>query len=385
MKLGDWIAVICFIIALVIIWEFREALLLVMSAVVLSVALNSLVRLLQSWCDHLHMKLSRGMAVFIAIVLVGLFGTLFFALVAPPFINQFQQLIELAPIGFQRFLNWLDQIRISPPVWLNLEQLQLPNFSELAQQVGPLAQNVIENFVTFFSNSLAVLVKLLFVLVLTVMFLVDPTSYRKLLIRLFPSFYRRRADSILCLCEEVLLGWMGGIVINSIFVAMLSAIGLAALQVRFVFAHALLAGVFNFVPNIGPMLSVIFPISVALLDTPLKALGVLILYLVIQNVESYWFSPMVMRKQISLLPAVTLTAQIFFATFLGLLGLILALPLAVVTKTWLEEAFFKDFLDRWGGNPSRQIARQMVAIDEAQLSPSHGEMVTEGMADPWES
>ncbi|TVR11427.1 MAG: AI-2E family transporter [Phormidium sp. GEM2.Bin31] len=385
MKLGDWIAVICFIIALVIIWEFREALLLVMSAVVLSIALNSLVRLLQTWGDHLHMKLSRGMAVFLSIVLVGLFGTLFFALVAPPFINQFQQLIELAPIGFQRFLNWLDQIRISPPVWLNLEQLQLPNFSELAQQVGPLAQNVIENFVTFFSNSLAVLVKLLFVLVLTVMFLVDPTSYRKLLIRLFPSFYRRRADSILTLCEEVLLGWMGGIVINSVFVAMLSAIGLATLQVRFVFAHALLAGVFNFVPNIGPMLSVIFPISVALLDSPLKALGVLILYLVIQNVESYWFSPMVMRKQISLLPAVTLTAQIFFATFLGLLGLILALPLAVVTKTWLEEAFFKDFLDRWGGNPRREISRQMVAIEEAQLSPSHGEMVTEGMADPWES
>ncbi|MCC5896710.1 MAG: AI-2E family transporter [Phormidium sp. BM_Day4_Bin.17] len=385
MKLGDWIAVVCFIIALVIIWEFREALLLVMGAVVLSIALNSLVRLLQNWGDRLQMKPSRGMAVFISIILVGLFGTLFFALVAPPFINQFQQLIELAPIGFQRFLNWLDQIRISPPVWLNLEQLQLPNFSELAQQVGPLAQNVIENFVTFFSNSLAVLVKLLFVLVLTVMFLVDPTSYRNLLIRLFPSFYRRRADKILTLCEEVLLGWMGGIVINSLFVAILSALGLAALQVRFVFAHALLAGVFNFVPNIGPMLSVIFPISVALLDSPLKALGVLILYLVIQNVESYWFSPMVMRKQISLLPAVTLTAQIFFATFLGLLGLILALPLAVVTKTWLEEAFFKDFLDRWGGNPRREISRQMVAIEEAQLSPSHGEMVTEGMADPWES
>ncbi|USR90597.1 AI-2E family transporter [Phormidium yuhuli AB48] len=385
MKLGDWIAVICFVIALVIIWEFREALLLVMGAVVLSIALNSLVRLLQTWGDRLNMRLSRGMAVFLAIVLVGLFGTLFFALVAPPFINQFQQLIELAPIGFQRFLNWLDKIRISPPVWLNLEQLQLPNFSELAQQVGPLAQNVIENFFTFFSNSLAVLVKLLFVLVLTVMFLVDPTSYRKLLIRLFPSFYRRRADSILSLCEEVLLGWMGGIVINSLFVAILSAIGLGVLQVRFVFAHALLAGVFNFVPNIGPMLSVIFPISVALLDSPLKALGVLILYLVIQNVESYWFSPMVMRKQISLLPAVTLTAQIFFATFLGLLGLILALPLAVVTKTWLEEAFFKDFLDRWGGNPRRQISQQMVTLEEAQLSPGHGEMVTEGMSDPWES
>ncbi len=385
MKLGDWIAVICFIISLVILWQFREALLLVLSAVVLAIALNSLVRLLQHWGQRLGFQPSRGLAVLISLILVGLFGTLFFTLVAPPFINQFQQLIELAPVGFQRFLNWLDQVRVSPPVWLNLEELQLPNFSELAQQVGPLAQNVVENFVTFFSNSLAVLVKVLFVLVLTVMFLVDPASYRNLLIRLFPSFYRRRADEILTLCEEVLLGWMGGIVINSIFVASLSAIGLAALQVRFVFAHALLAGVFNFVPNIGPILSVIFPISVALLDTPLKALGVLILYLVIQNVESYWFSPMVMRKQISLLPAVTLTAQIFFATFLGLLGLILALPLAVVTKTWLEEAFFKDFLDRWSGDPQRQISRQMVVVEEAKLSPSQPEMHSENTLDPWDA
>ncbi|KPQ38747.1 MAG: putative permease [Phormidium sp. OSCR] len=385
MKLGDWIAVICFIISLVILWEFREALLLVLSAVVLAIALNSLVCLLQNWGKRLGFQPSRELAVLIALILVGLFGTLFFTLVAPPFINQFQQLIELAPVGFQRFLNWLDQVRVSPPVWLNLDELQLPNFSELAQQVGPLAQNVVENFVTFFSNSLAVLLKFLFVLVLTVMFLVDPTSYRNLLIRLFPSFYRRRADEILTLCEEVLLGWMGGIVINSIFVASLSAIGLAILQVRFVFAHALLAGVFNFIPNIGPILSVIFPISVALLDTPLKALGVLILYLVIQNVESYWFSPMVMRKQISLLPAVTLTAQIFFATFLGLLGLILALPLAVVTKTWLEEAFFKDFLDRWSGDPQRQISRQMVVVEEAKLSSSRPEMSSETTLDPWDA
>lgn len=384
-KLGDWIAVICFIISLVILWQFREALLLLMSAIVLAIALNSLVRFLQNQGQQLGFRPSRGLAVLIALILVGLFGTLFFTLVAPPFINQFQQLIELAPVGFQRFLNWLDQLRVSPPVWLNLDELQLPNFSELAQQVGPLAQNVIENFVTFFSNSLAVLLKVLFVLVLTIMFLVDPHSYRSLLIRLFPSFYRRRADEILTLCEEVLLGWMGGIVINSIFVASLSAIGLALLQVRFVFAHALLAGVFNFVPNIGPILSVIFPISVALLDTPLKALGVLILYLVIQNVESYWFSPMVMRKQISLLPAVTLTAQIFFATFLGLLGLILALPLAVVTKTWLEEAFFKDFLDRWSGDPQHQISQQMVIIDEAQLSPSQAEISPQTPLDPWDA
>ena len=72
----------------------------------------------------------------------------------------------------------------------------------------------------------------------------------------------------------------------------------------------------------------------------------MILYLIVQNLESYWFSPMIMQQQVSLLPAATLIAQLFFATFFGLLGLILALPLAVITKTWLEEAWIKDILDQ---------------------------------------
>ena len=54
-----------------------------------------------------------------------------------------------------------------------------------------------------------------------------------------------------------------------------------------------------------------------------------------------------MAKQVALLPAFTLTAQLFFAGFFGALGLIMALPLAVVAKTWIEELVFKDILDKW--------------------------------------
>jgi predicted PurR-regulated permease PerM len=89
---------------------------------------------------------------------------------------------------------------------------------------------------------------------------------------------------------------------------------------------------------------------IALLDEPWKIWAVLVLYFIIQNIESYWLTPIVMAKQVSLLPAVTLIAQIFFATTFGLLGLLLALPLTVVVKTWVEEAIFKDILDRWQTN-----------------------------------
>ncbi|RMF27938.1 MAG: AI-2E family transporter, partial [Cyanobacteria bacterium J083] len=81
-----------------------------------------------------------------------------------------------------------------------------------------------------------------------------------------------------------------------------------------------------------------------------KIFSVIILYFVIQNLESYWFSPMVMAKQVSLLPAMTLLAQIFFTQVFGALGLILALPLTVVFKTWFEAVILEDYLDKMPKN-----------------------------------
>lgn len=350
MKLADWIGFLCLIIALVILWQFQQIVLLIFTAIILAIALNSLVKWLQKF------RLKRGLAVIVALSLVVLFGVLFFSLVMPPFLTQFQQLIELLPKGWNQFIRWADNLLENPPAWYPQQyEFRIPTVPEIAQQVGPLAQNVLGNFFAFFSNSITTLLQLLLVMVLTLMFLSNPPAYRKVFIRLFPSFYRRRCDEILNHCETALLQWMSGIVINSVFIASLSGIGLLVLGIPFVFAHALLAGMFNLIPNIGPTASVIFPVSVALIENPWKAIAVIVLYLVIQNLESYWFSPMIMQKQVSLLPAATLTAQIFFARFFGLLGLILALPLAVVSKIWIEEAIMKDILDLWQGNSEKNV------------------------------
>ncbi|NJO72173.1 MAG: AI-2E family transporter [Oscillatoriales cyanobacterium RM1_1_9] len=347
MKLADWVGFLCLVIALVVLWQFRQILLLIFTAVILAIALNSLVRRLQ------RSRLKRGQSVLVAVSLVVSIGALILRVILPPFLTQFEQLIELVPVGFEQLTRWGNDLLQNPPDWLPDLEIQLPNIPTIAKQAGPLAQNVLGNFFAFFSNSLTSLLQFLLVLILTLMFVVNPQSYRQVILRLFPSFYRRRADELFSRCEASLLQWMGGIVINSMFIATLSAISLITLQIPFVFAHALLAGVFNFVPNIGPTASVIFPVSVALLEAPWKALIVIVAYVVIQNLESYWFSPMVMQKQISLLPAATLIAQLFFARFFGFLGLVLALPLAVVMKTWIEGALMEDVLDRW--QPQQQL------------------------------
>ena len=94
-----------------------------------------------------------------------------------------------------------------------------------------------------------------------------------------PSFYRRRARSILYECGKALSNWMVGVLISSLFVAILAGIGLYLLGVKLVIANALLAGILNVIPNVGPVISTIFPLSVALLAEPWKAVAVLILYI----------------------------------------------------------------------------------------------------------
>jgi predicted PurR-regulated permease PerM len=98
--------------------------------------------------------------------------------------------------------------------------------------------------------------------------------------------------------------------------------------------------------------------AIGFLDAPWKALAVLGLYVVIQNIESYWLTPTVMAQQVALLPAITLTSQLFFTNAFGVLGLVMALPLAVVTKIWIEETLFKDILDRWQQPPSQPNSEQ---------------------------
>jgi predicted PurR-regulated permease PerM len=179
------------------------------------------------------------------------------------------------------------------------------------------------------------------------MLLANPMAYRRAVVRMFPSFYRDRIDTVLGKCEIALGNWMGGALISSTVVALLTAIGLWALQIQFVLAQALLAGLLNFIPNLGPTLSMVFPLTVAALDAPWKVIAVLILYIVIQNLESYLITPTIMANQVSLLPAMTLAAQLIFARFFGFLGLLLALPLAVIAKTFIQEILIKDILDQW--------------------------------------
>jgi predicted PurR-regulated permease PerM len=360
-QIGQWIGVLALAIALYILWEIRNVLMLIFAAVVLATALNTLGTLIQT-----RFKVKRSTSLLAAILLILSLLGLSLWLVVPAFSSQFQELTQLVPQGVERFNLWFENFANNAPPFL---VPYLPDIDDIVTQLQPLANRLIGGSFTFVSGTLGGVLNVLLVVILTLMMLAEPEAYSKAFIRCFPSFYRRRIEEILVKCGEALRGWLLGILFNMCVIGGFSGLGLLILGVKLPLANGIFAGLLTFIPNIGPALSVVPPMAIALLDAPWKAGAVFILYFLVQQLETNVLTPYVMAQQVSLLPAVTLLSQVFFATFFGFLGLLLALPLTVVGQVWLQEIVVKDIFDRWTeeDHPPHLDGSDVLAVGEPPI------------------
>jgi predicted PurR-regulated permease PerM len=350
-KFQHWLGLAALLTSGLLLWSLREVLIHLFAAIVLAMALCTLVGALRKRCE-----MQRPLALLLCLAGLALLVVIAVSVIIPPFFSQFQQLLLQLPDAARELqqivMRWVTQASAlvygggSTDGGSNLvpERLTtLPDSTALASGVS----GGIKGLLGLAGNLSSGLIQLLFVIAVSLMVAIQPQSYRNVAIQLVPSFYRRRAKTILLLCGDALSSWMIGVLISSLCVAVLAGLGLSLLGVKLVMANAMLAGLLNVIPNVGPTLSTVFPMSVALLDAPWKALAVLGLYVVVQNLESYVITPSVMHHQVNLLPGLTLTAQFIFTVLFGPLGLLLALPLAVVMQVLIREIVIHDLLDPW--------------------------------------
>ena len=338
MNFGKWVSFSSIVIALYILWQIKQLLLLLLTAVVLAIGLNILVRKLQKW------GIKRGYAVSISVIILLSLLVVFSWLIVPSLVIQFQQLIDLVPQGIQKLIFELNKIKdnLSPELTESL-----PDTSQIIQQLQPLINELLARGFNFLSGFLGGLLSSLLLLALTLMLLADPQSYRQGFIRLCPYFYRPRVEQILTSCEKRLQEWLSYIFWKIIFVTGLSLIGLFILGVPLVLAQAVLAGILTFIPYIGPGISVIAPLAIALLISAWKPWLVLILYILIYQIGENILIPKIRKDGVKLIPVTVIVGEIFFASFLGFLGLFLALPLTIITEILVKEVLIKDILDQW--------------------------------------
>lgn len=338
MSLGKWLGFFALVVSLYILWEIREIILIFFTSVVFATALNRVVKRLE------QSGAKRGIALTLTVGIVITIVVLSFLLIFTPLTKQFQQLIQLIPSGIEQietWTNWL-QARV-PSQFIN----NVPSFNDLSSQLQKLFNWGVKNLYLILSNSLSLIINSLLIIVLTIMLLVNPKPYRNVFISLFPAFYRQRVEQILTECEKGLIGWLKGVALSMAFIGVTSTIGLWFLGVPLPFVNGLLATMLALIPYIGAILSVVPPVLLALLYSPAKAVLVIVLYTLIQQIEGNFITPIVMEKQVSLLPAYTLAILTSFGVFFGFLGLFLGLPILIVLQIWIKEIVIKDVLDRW--------------------------------------
>jgi predicted PurR-regulated permease PerM len=144
--------------------------------------------------------------------------------------------------------------------------------------------------------------------------------------------------------ENALIWWMVGRFSSMAVVGIMTMIGLWILGIPLPFTLGVIAAVLSFIPNIGPIISVIPALLLALLDSPSKVLYVILLYIGIQTVESYIITPLIQKRAVSLPPALLISVQIMIGVLLGAFGLILATPLMVVIIVLVQTIYIQDII-----------------------------------------
>ena len=174
---------------------------------------------------------------------------------------------------------------------------------------------------------------------------VQPELYRRGILLLFPAGgSRERIAGTLDASGEALRLWLLGQLVSMTFLFVLTGLGLWAIGVPAALALALLAGLAQFVPLLGPIVAAVPALLIALSEGWQTALWTLLLYVAIQQVESNIITPLVQRQAVSLPPAVTLFAVVAFGLLFGPLGILFATPLAVVAMVAIKRLWVRDTL-----------------------------------------
>lgn len=306
---------ILFPLSLWFVYQIKDIILMLFVAVIFMSALTPFVDWLQKY------RVPRGLSIlFIYLVVWGLVGTLI-AAVVPGLIEQSGKLIRLLPTS-------LNQIEL-----FNTYQQEISR--ELLTRLGSLPEGLIKFSIGLFSNILGVVTTL----VISFYLLLERKNLDRYLTLLLGPDKPEKAKQIINHIEHRLGGWVRGELFLMLAVGTFTYIGLVILGVDIPLPLAVLAGLLEIVPNIGPTISAVPAILVALTINPLTALATLALYILTQQLENNLLVPKVMEKVTGVNPLVSILALMVGFKIAGPAGAVLAIPIILVAQIIALEIF----------------------------------------------
>jgi predicted PurR-regulated permease PerM len=321
--------VIAVLVLLGLIYLLRDVILILLVSFILASALNPWVNALQ------RRRIPRVLAT--VVIFLAFFGTfvLVLVLLIPPIATQVSDISRNLPAYYNRIMTDFDKFKEFSLQQNLLNSLQ-SSLQSLQSNLGQTTAGVFNAVASMFGGFMS----FVFIVVITFYMLLEENAQKKFIKSITPSKYQPYLFQLLNRSQDRLRLWLRGQLILCLIIGFLAWLGLTIFGVKYSLVLGLWAGLTEFIPYLGPFLGAIPAVFIALTTGSfVKAILVIGWYIVIQQLENHLIVPKVMEKTVGLNPLVVIIIMLVGGKLAGMVGILLAVPLALVIKVFAEDFF----------------------------------------------
>jgi predicted PurR-regulated permease PerM len=328
---GRTVTVIALVaLAWLVVWIVRqitEILILLLVSAILASGFAPVVGVLQRWRIPGGLRLSRGVAILVLYMAIFATGLLLLSMILIPALNESSRFVQQLPQVLAKLRSWFLTLQAQWPWLPDIAGIldRLPQLATQLSRFGPQAAGVAFRF-------LGAVGAVITILVFTFYMLLEGAEIKRGFVALFPPPERSRIAVVLDRIGAKFGGWLRAQVVLSFSVAIPVAVGLLLLRMPYPFLLAIIAGIGEMIPMVGPTLGAAVAVLVALSQQAWQLAGVIIFYIIILNVEPHILVPRIMSQVVGMSPILTLVALLTGIQLLGIIGGLLAVPVAAALQ-----------------------------------------------------
>lgn len=344
--------VIGVIVALRFLWIAHAIFIVAFLGVLLGLAMERAV----DWLERIRIPRGLGAPLVLVAGLAVVAGI--GAMIGPSIRDQSKELSKELPKAMERVEQWVNQTPVKSLVSQQPQGQQPPQQPQQAQQQGQQQQQQQQGGLTaqlgrelrgatkflfpIVSSIFGAVGGLVLVLFLAMYIAATPHLYREGMLHLVPHRHRERARDVLSTLRDTLRQWLVARLMAMVIIGLITGGGLALIGVKGAAALGVLAGLLEFVPFFGPIVSAVPAIAVALIDSPQKALWVIGLYLIVQQLEGNVVTPLLLEKRLDIPPVLTVVVVAALGVVFGVIGMLIAEPLLAAALVTTKMLYVQD-------------------------------------------
>lgn len=327
------ITLIIIFVAVLIIRRYniiKEALNILLFSIILAYILNPLVNYLE------QRNIERVWGILLVYILI--FGIIVISIISfvPKMVKEFKNFTSVFPKYMKKTSDFVDNIYEKyydnvdnlPPLLQGIEDTLSENIVRFEKFVDENIKKITSSIFNFLSKILSLVI----IPIVTFYFLKDKDYFLKKLYLTIPKKYRQDSRRLGKEIDRALGEFIRGRIIVAIFVGVSTTILLVLLKINFALLIGVIAGLIDIIPYFGPVIAIVPATFFALLDSPIKAIWVIVIFTIIQQIESNIISPKIIGEGMGIHPISIILSLIIGGGIFGILGMIFAVPVLAIIK-----------------------------------------------------